>query len=121
MNLSKENQELLTGLVKILKEKKCEEIKILDLSKIHNYLNFFIIATSKTEAQARSVSKDAEKLIKSFQLKVSKNLQSTLSSNRSGWILLDYGEVCIHIMNSETRKYYDLERLWGDAEEVVLA
>lgn len=99
-----------------MEEKKCEDIVILNLEKVNSYLSIFIIASVNSATQARAVSREIEKSLKEFKLGMGS--QDKSSSLDSGWILLDYGEIIVHIMTKDARGYYDLEKLWGDAKKV---
>ncbi|WP_411822596.1 ribosome silencing factor [Leptospira sp. 'Mane'] len=119
--MSKISEESLSHLKKIkqsLSDKKCEQIQILDLQDVNSYLSIFVIATAKTETQARSCAKDIEKYMKPLKLAERRNHLTDLPKDATGWVLLDYGEICVHIMTEEMRSYYSLERLWGDAKVI---
>ncbi|GBF49171.1 ribosomal silencing factor RsfS [Leptospira ryugenii] len=118
--LSEETLSHLKRIQKSLTEKKCEKVEILDLRSVNSYLSLFVIATVKTETQGRSVAKDIEKFMKPLKLAERRNHITDLPKDATGWILLDYGEICIHIMTEEMRNYYALERLWGDASPIQL-
>lgn len=112
--------EILSQIRKIFEEKKCDDVLFLDLQDVNSYLTYFAIATVKTQTQARSVARDVDKYMK--PLRKSKGIQSRQAPNQaiakddSGWLLLDYGDILVHIMDPEIRKYYDLEKLWGDSQ-----
>lgn len=99
----------------ILEDKKSKEIKILDLEEIHSYLSVFVICTVDSHIQARAVARELEKKLKEFKLGRG-NQEKKAQDN--GWILLDLGEIIVHIMTDEKRSFYDLEKLWGDAKPI---
>ncbi len=113
--IPKNTLSALVKIKKILNEKKCESIVMLDLREVNSYLSYFAIATVKTETQGKATAKEIEKVLKSSKLGGNQNKAQTLASEGGNWVLLDYGDICIHIMTEETRAYYSLERLWGDA------
>lgn len=111
--------DILKNIKKIFLEKKCEEIQFLDLQNVNSYLTYFAIATAKTDTQARSVAREIEKFMKPLrkgQGIQNRSPQGNVAKDNSGWLLLDYGDIIVHIMNPEIRSYYNLERLWGDAK-----
>ncbi|TGL57508.1 ribosome silencing factor [Leptospira ognonensis] len=118
--ISEETIEHLKKIQKSLLDKKCENIEALDLRDVNSYLSIFVIATVKSETQGRSVAKDIEKYMKPLKLAERRNHITDLPKDATGWILLDYGEICIHVMTEEMRAYYSLERLWGDAKSIPL-
>jgi len=97
--------------VKILEEKKSENVLLLDLRKVNSYLDYFVISTGNSLIHCRSLAKEVKKLFAKNGLK-----ERNKSSLDSGWIILDYSEIIVHIFIQEMRDYYSLERLWGDAE-----
>ncbi|MCB1178691.1 MAG: ribosome silencing factor [Leptospiraceae bacterium] len=108
-------KKVLKIIQTILNEKKCKEISFLNLEKIHSYLSVFVICTVDSHVQARAVSRELERNLKEFKL--GKGNQEKKSQD-NGWILLDMGEIIIHIMTEEKRNFYGLERLWGDAKQI---
>lgn len=110
---------LLHEVEKILVEKKCEAIRILDLTKVNSYLSYFVIATANSGMQASAAAKDIQKLMKPLHMGPG-NTERGGHKTQSGWILLDHGEIIIHIMSPEKRAFYNLDRLWSDAIEIPL-
>ena len=91
-------------------EKKASGIKVLDLRKLLYITDFFVIASGRNRRQLQAV---ADEVTRSLQ---EKKLTPFSSEGYSGgsWILLDYGDVVIHLFLEETRKFYGLDMLWGD-------
>ncbi|MDF3820055.1 ribosome silencing factor [Leptospira sp. 96542] len=118
--ISEETINYLKKIKQTLIDKKCENIQFLDLRDVHSYLSLFVLATVKTETQGRSCAKDIDKFMKPLKLSVSRNHFADLPKDVTGWILLDYGEVCVHIMTDEMRTFYSLDRLWGDATPILV-
>ncbi len=113
-----EIMEILKSIKKIFDEKKCDSVQFLDLRNVNSYLSYFAIATAKTSTQARSCAREIEKFMKPLAKssgRMSGNSHILVNRDDSGWLLLDYGEIIIHIMEPGIREYYNLERLWGDA------
>ncbi len=109
-------KDLVTRIVESLEEKKGNDIVVLDLTKIDNTIaDYFVIAdtTSNTHSKALSdfVQKQVSKDLKTKPLGVE-------GEELAEWILLDYGEVIVHIFQRPVREYYDLESLWGDARSM---
>ena len=92
-------------------EKKGEEIVILDLRKLTYITDFFVIVTVANPRQMNAVNRAIEQ-------ELAKRGEKPIGSEgtRSGrWVLLDYGDVVVHLFDWEWRRLYDLELLWGDA------
>jgi len=93
-------------------EKKASEIKVLDLRKLSDITDYFVICTAEVELHARAV---ADHIIESLKKKGIRPWHNEGYQN-SRWILLDYVDVVVHIFLEDTREFYGLEGLWGDAE-----
>ena len=102
--------DIARDCARLLEEKKSEDIIIMDLKKINSYLDYFIISTGNSLLHCRALVREIRKYLKSIGLK-----ERTHSKFDSGWILLDYSEIIIHIFTQEMRDYYQLEKLWADA------
>ncbi|NOX97502.1 MAG: ribosome silencing factor [Nitrospirae bacterium] len=93
-------------------EKKAENIVILDLRKVATFTNYFLICSADSTVQAQAIAQAIQE-----RLEKSKLSAWHLEGYKEGkWILLDYSDVIIHIFIKETRLFYNLEGLWGDAK-----
>lgn len=117
--ISAETKKVLKEIISLLKEKKCEEIVVMNLEEVNSYLSLFVIATVASHTQGRAAARELEKKMKPYKLGAG-NLEKKSIPTESGWTLLDLGEIVVHIMTAETRAYYDLDKLWGDAKKVTL-
>ena len=88
---------------------------MLDISQLAPFADYFVIATATSERQSKSL---VEMLVETLREQRIKPL-SVEGESHSGWQLLDYGEVIVHIFSPELRDYYRLEELWHDAKVVV--
>lgn len=102
-------------IAEIISDKKGSDIILLDTGKVSTIADYFVIATAESERQAKAIVDDIEKKMKAQR-------KFPLGSDRetsSGWVLLDYGDVIVHIFDPGTRDFYDLEDLWSNAPVVV--
>ena len=100
-------EELLKLTVETLDRKKGMDIKALKVTDLTVIADYFVIVTGTSPTHIKALSDDLEdKLAKSVEGKA------------TGWILLDYGTVIVHVFTKESRENFNLEKLWGDAEEV---
>ena len=107
--------ELARQIADVISEKKGSDIVILDTGKVSSIADYFVIATVDSERQAKAVVDDIE-----VKLKKHRKLPMTADAEiGSGWALLDYGDVIVHIFDPGTRDFYDLEDLWNNAPVVV--
>ena len=93
-----------------LEDKKAEDIRILDIENISTLADYFIIASGRNRNQVQAMADEVdEKLGKAGY--VPKQTEGYRTAN---WILQDYGDVVVHIFDTENRLFYDLERIWRD-------
>ena len=91
--------------------KKAEDIVIMDLRRVTNFADYFVLCTASSDVQLRAVSDAIVDGLEKLQHEV---WHSEGYETRS-WILLDYVHIVVHVFLPETRAYYALEKLWGDA------
>jgi ribosome-associated protein len=92
-------------------DKKAEEVTVLDVRGLAGYADYFVVMTADSDRQSGAIADHVEETMK--KMGVSKVSVEGYESGR--WILLDYGDVLAHVMNRESRGFYDLEGLWADA------
>ncbi len=95
-------------------EKKAVDVVLIDMTSVSIMADYFLVCTVYTEAHARGVREAIEESMEESKLA----LRRREGSDASGWVLLDWGDIVVHIFREEERKYYDLEGLWGDAPAV---
>ncbi len=110
----KESRELAKLACKALSEKKAEDIRVIDISEISVLADYFIIAngTNPNQLQAMVDAVD-EELTKSGH-----NARQIEGNQHSSWILMDYGDIIVHVFSKEDRLFYDLERIWRDGKMI---
>jgi len=119
--MAKENtnaDQLITTILSGIEDVKGKEITILDLRDIENTVcDYFIICEGTSNTQVNAI-------VNSIQKKVSKELKDNPwhveGSDNAEWVLLDYVNVVVHVFQKQTRQYYDIESLWGDAKTTVI-
>lgn len=108
--------ELAKLAVDALEEKKASDIKVLDISEISQIADYFIIASGNNINQTQAMADDVE-------IKLEKNgliLKQIEGYEKAGWILMDFGDIIVHIFDNDNRLFYDLERVWKDGKEIEL-
>ena len=103
-------EHLTNKVSNLMLEKKALDIQIIDVRKITTLTDFFIICTSESAPQTRAISDHINKQMKKEGVKA----WHIEGYENSDWVLLDYINIVIHIFSKESRKFYDLERLWAD-------
>ncbi|GMR01830.1 MAG: ribosome silencing factor [Acidimicrobiia bacterium] len=96
-------------------DKKGEDIVILDLSSLLVVVDVFVLASGTSTRHVKSLVDDAEKALRRLDRKPIRRE----GRDHGEWVLLDYGDVVVHIFDRETRTYYQLERLWADAPRIA--
>ena len=101
---------------KALEEKLAEEIKVLDIRSISVIAANFIIANGKNKNQVQAIVDNVQDALQKagYEMKQMEGYQN------GTWVLIDFGDIVIHIFDQENRLFYDLERIWKDGVEVSL-
>ena len=111
------SRELAEIAVKALDSKKGKEIRLIRIDKIATLAEYFVICTGTSNTQINALCDAVEK-----ELTEKGEEPLHREGYRGGtWVLLDYGCVVVHVFNDEARKFYSLEHLWADGEEVDLS
>ena len=112
-----ESYDLAVLLARALDSKKGDDIKVLKTEGLTTLSDYFVICTATSNTQVKAMSDACEKAAE-------KNGERAhhIEGHRGGtWLLMDFSAVVVHVFTDEARKFYDLERLWSDAEELDLS
>lgn len=93
-----------------LDEKKGEDIKVIDISRISVLADYFIIASGGSTTQIQAMVDNAQEKLH----EAGYSMKRQEGNRDSSWVLVDYGDLVIHIFNREDRLFFDLERIWSD-------
>ena len=107
-----DSKKLALKLADLALTKKAEDIKILDLRDITTITDFFVICTAHSDPQVKAIA-DA---VMDGSKKIGERVWHKEGMTQKSWVLLDFVDVVVHIFLRETRNFYSLEKLWGDAE-----
>lgn len=110
-------EEALRAVIECLDRKKAEDIKVLRITKLTVIADYFVIAHGTSNTQTRALADEVEVKLKDMGLPPER-IQGTPGC---GWVILDYGDIVVHIFDREQRDFYNLERLWADGEEVDIS
>ena len=111
------NDTMAIALAKALDGKKGQDIKVLKTEELTTLADYFVLCTATSSTQVKAMSDACEEAME-------KNGEQVhhIEGHRGGtWLLMDFSSVVVHVFTDEVRKFYDLERLWGDAQEIDLA
>ena len=110
-----EQKELALKIASLLDNKKGKEITILEIGPLSNLGDYFVIASGSSAPQIQAmVGEVEEKLAKEGCFP--RHKEGVTAAN---WVLMDYGDVIVHVFHQETREFYGIERLWADAPKVA--
>ena len=118
------SETLAKKIAKLAEDIKAQDIVILDMRDLVNFCDFFVIATGTSDRQAKAIAEGIEEGLKKEGIEVNfsrslKNLGGLQYSQANGaWVLLDMGDVVVHIFEPQSREFYALEHLWQDAVKI---
>lgn len=92
-----------------LEDKKGEDIKVIDISGISVMADYFVITNGTSDSQVKALVENVDE--KMYQAGYSLKQQE---GKNGAWVLMDYGDIIIHVFDKEGRSFYDLERIWSD-------
>ena len=110
-----ESKTLALTCARLADNKKAENITLLDLRELSSVADYFVIVTGSNEPHLRAI---VDEIIEKLRLDHKVRPFSTEGARVTPWIVLDFIDVLVHIMNDEFRELYDLENLWGDGKKL---
>lgn len=96
-------------------DRKAIDLKVLHLEKVTDFTDYFLLCSGTSERQVQAI---ADAVLERLRAEKVRPLHME-GYNRGQWVLLDYGDFVVHVFHEEPRKFYALERLWGDAPDVT--
>jgi ribosome-associated protein len=110
-----EPADLAQRVVDELSDRQIEDIALLDISRVAGFTDFFVIGTATSERQMKAVIDALEKDLRDQGVR----MRQQEGSADSGWVLLDFGDVIVHLFSPEARAFYRLDDLWSRSAPVV--
>ncbi len=110
-------KESVKTAVSVLDSKLAENIVIIDISEVSTIGDYFIIATGNNVNHVRALSDYVSEKLDSLKI----FCKQTEGYGNANWILMDYGDFIIHLFDKESREYYNLERIWRDANFIEVS
>ncbi|MBR4726650.1 MAG: ribosome silencing factor [Clostridia bacterium] len=108
---------LVKTIAAVLDKKKAEDIVAIKTEEVTIVSDYFVLASGASSTHTRALADDVE-----YEIKERLDLAPEhIEGRATGWILLDYGTVIVHVFDRESREYYNLERLWADAQQIDLS
>ncbi len=109
-------QELIELVVKAVDDKRAEDIMMLDMKGISLVADYFLICHGNSEKQVQAIAKE----IKDVAAEKEFIIKRMEGYDQARWVLVDMGDMVVHVFHRDERSYYNLEKLWGDAPTVDL-
>lgn len=110
-----EPAEVAQQAVDLLSDRQVEDIALIDISKVSDFTDFFVIGTANNERQMRAVVDTLDKELGLLGVQ----LRAREGTPDSGWVLLDFSGVIVHLFSAEARAFYRLDELWSRAAPLV--
>ena len=108
--------EKAKNIAKILDKKKAIDIIRIETKELTVMSDYFVIASGTSNTHVRALADEVDDEMKTLGVEV-----DHIEGRATGWILLDYNDVLVHVFQPESRQYYNIERLWNDAARVDLS
>ncbi len=108
--------ELTKKIVKALDDKLARDIEVIKTEEVTIVADYFVIATANSNTHVRALADEIE-----YQLEQEDILPDHVEGRATGWVLMQYGGVVVHIFLEDSRQYYNLERLWDDASKIDIS
>ncbi len=107
-----DSKKMVEKIVSVMEEKKAKDISIIDIQSITEIADYFVICSGTSTTHIKTIADELD-----FKLaEVGMEAHHKEGYDSARWILLDYGDVVIHVFHQEDRGFYNLERLWSDGE-----
>lgn len=110
-----ETEKIMSIAANALNNKKAQELNVLKISDLTVLTEYFVLATATSSTHVRALCDEVEEKLEEAGLK-----PDHIEGRATGWIVLDYGSVIVHIFTRDQRAFYDLDRMWADGETVDL-
>src|SRR5262249_3612516 len=96
-------------------DRKALDLRVLNLSGVSDFTDYFLIASGSSERQVQAIADAIPERLRAEGVRPLR----VEGYNRGQWVLLDYGDLVVHVFEAQTRSFYSLERLWADAPDVT--
>ena len=111
-----EPKELSLKVAKLLDDRKAIDVTVIDISPNASFADYFVMASAGSDRQMGALVDNVEDMLEPAGIFPN----SVEGKKSSGWILMDYGDVVINVMTAEMREKYNIERIWGDCENLEI-
>ena len=109
-------KEMTRLALKALDEKKAIDVKVIDIHEVSVLADYFVIASGSNQNQVQAMVDNVEEQLGRAGFEA-KQIEGT---KNSAWVLMDYGDLIVHVFDEENRLFYDLERIWRDGKVIEM-
>ena len=109
-------KEMTRLALKALDEKKAIDVKVIDIHEVSVLADYFVIASGSNQNQVQAMVDNVEEQLGKAGFEA-KQIEGT---KNSAWVLMDYGDLIVHVFDEENRLFYDLERIWRDGKVIEM-
>lgn len=110
-----DSQSRVREAVAAAEDRKAVDLRVLHLEKVSDFTDYFLICSGTSERQVQAIADAVQERMREERVRP----LHVEGYNRGQWVLLDYGDFVVHVFQEEPRRFYSLERLWGDAPDVT--
>ena len=107
-------KEMARTACKALDEKKALDLKIIDIAEVSTIADYFVIASGSNQNQVQAMVDNVEEKLG----RAGGSPRQVEGYNTANWVLMDYGDIIVHVFDRENRLFYDLERIWRDGRRI---
>lgn len=109
-----QSKNMAKQAINALEDKKAEDIHVIDISEVSVVADYFIIATGSNRSQIQAMADNVQEVLG----RAGYAMRQVEGYNTANWVLMDFGDVIVHIFDKENRLFYNLERIWRDGKVI---
>jgi ribosome-associated protein len=108
-------RRLALTAARVADETRASDVRVLDLRELTEVFDYFVVATGASRRQLHAIADEIEKAVKT---ELHDRRRGSEGYEEGRWIVIDYGDVVVHLFDAESRAYWDIEQLWSDSKQV---
>ncbi|HCA34113.1 MAG: ribosome silencing factor [Lachnospiraceae bacterium] len=112
--MEQDSREMTKLVIEALEDRKAVDIRVIDISEVSVLADYFVIAGGTNRSQIQALADSVQEKLG----RAGHGIKQIEGYDAANWVLLDYGDVIVHIFDQKNRLLYDLERIWRDGKEV---
>ncbi|MEJ6951102.1 ribosome silencing factor [Natronospora cellulosivora (SeqCode)] len=113
--MEKSIKEIALMAAKAADDKKANDIEVLDVKDLTVIADYFVICSGNSETQVKAIARGIDESLSEKEI----NPKKIAGMGESRWVLMDYADIIVHVFHKDEREFYELDRLWADAEKIL--